>query len=128
VNGVAAWLLFGPPFCVIFYGVGCPNYYVPRQHVPSIIQATVPALPDLSFVLCVLIGDGDPNGDPEGSNPRDIRVRARGRGLWRISDAHYAYDPLHFVMFHPHGEPGWHSNITGATLAVVDELSSEDEQ
>jgi hypothetical protein len=27
-------------------------------------------------------------------------------GLWRISDLHPAYDPLHFVLFHPHGEPG----------------------
>jgi len=81
-------------------------------------------VPDLSFVLCVLISDDD----PEGSNPRDIRVRARGGGLWRINDAHCAYDPLHFVLFHPHGEPDWHPNITGATLTVVDELSSEDEQ
>jgi len=72
----------------------------------------------------VLLGDGD----VEGNNPRDIRVRARGGGLWRISNAHYAYDPLHFVLFHPHGEPDWHPNITGATLVVVDELSSEDEQ
>jgi hypothetical protein len=85
-------------------------------------------VPDLSSLLCLLIGDGDPDGDPEGSNPRDIRVRARGGGLWRISDAHYAYDPLHFVLFHSHGEPGWHPNITGATPVVVDGLSSEDEQ
>jgi hypothetical protein len=125
---VVSWLLFGPPFCAVFYGVGRPNCYVPRQHVPSIIQVTVPAVPDLSFVLCMLTGDGDPDGDPEGINPRDIRVWARGEGLWRISDAHCAYDPLHFVLFHPHGELGWHPNIIGATLAVVDELSSEDEQ
>ncbi len=124
MNGVATCLFFGAPFCAVFYGVGRPNCYVPRQHVPSIIQATVPTVPDLSFVLCVLIGDDD----PEGSNPRDIRVRARGGGLWKISDAHCAYDLLHFVLFHPHGEPGWHPNITGATFAVVDELSSEDEQ
>ncbi len=121
---MAACLLFGAPFCVIFDGVGRPNCYVPRQHVPSIIQAIVPAVPDLFFVLYVLTGDGD----PEGSNPRDIRVRARGGGLCRISDAHCAYDPLHFVLFHPHGEPGWHPNITGVTLVVVDVLSSEDEQ
>jgi hypothetical protein len=49
-------------------------------------------------------------------------------GLWRISDAHCAYDPLHFVIFHPHGELGWHPNIICATPAVVDGLSSEDEQ
>jgi len=78
-------------------------------------------VPDLSSFLCLFIGDGD-------SNLRDIRVRARGGGLWRISDAHYAYDPLHFVLFHSHGEPGWHPNIIGATPAVVDWLSSEDEQ
>jgi len=83
---------------------------------------------DLSSLLCLFIGDGDPDGDLEGSNSRDIRVRARGEGLWRISDAHYAYDPLHFVLFHPHGKPSWHLNITGATLVVVDGLSFEDEQ
>jgi len=76
----------------------------------------------------MLTNDGDLDGDPEGNNPRDIRVRARGGGLWRISDAHFAYDPLHFVLFHPHGELGWHPNIISATPAVVDGLSSEDEQ
>ncbi len=115
MNGEAAWLLFGAPFCAVFYGApfcvvfncdGRPNCYIPRQHVPSIIQATVSSVPDLSSLLCLLTGDGDPDGDPEGSNPRDIRVQARGGGLWRISDAHCAYDPLHFVLFHPHGEPG----------------------
>jgi hypothetical protein len=55
-------------------------------------------------------------------------VRARGGGLWRINDAHCAYDLLHFVLFHPHREPGWHPNIIGATPVVVDGLSSEDEQ
>ncbi len=80
----------------------------------------LPSSKQLSW-LCLLTCDGD-------SNPRDIRVRARGGGLWRINDAHCAYDPLHFVMFHPHGEPGWHPNITSATPAVMDGLSSEDEQ
>ncbi len=121
MNRVAAWLLFSAPFCVVFYGAGRPNSYVPRHHVPSIIQAIVSTMLDLSSLLCLLTGDGD-------SNPRDIRVRARGGGLWRISDAHCAYDPLHSVLFHLHGEPGWHPNITSATLAVVDGLSSEDEQ
>ncbi len=103
MNGVVACLLFGAPFCVVFNGVGRPNCYVPRQHVPSIIQATVLAVPDLSFVLYVLTGDSD----PEGSNPRDIRVRAKGEGLCRISDAHCAYDPLHFVLFnHTESPPG----------------------
>jgi len=121
VNGVAAWLLFGAPSCVVFYGARRSNSYILRQHVPSIIQVTVLAVPDLFSLLCLLTSDGD-------SNPRDIRVRARGGGLWRISDAHCAYDPLHFVLFHPHGEPGWHPNITCATLVVVDGLSSGDKQ
>jgi hypothetical protein len=125
VNGVVAWLLFGAPFCVVFYGASRHN---PRQHIPSIIQATVPTVPDLFSLLCLLIGDGGLDGDPEGSHPRDIKVRARGGGLWRISDAHYVHDPLHFVLFHPHGEPGWHSNIISVTPTVVDGLSSEDEQ
>ncbi len=64
---MVACLFFGAPFCAVFYGVGRPNCYVPRQHVLSIIQAIVPAVPDLSFVLCVLAGDGDPDGDLEGS-------------------------------------------------------------
>jgi hypothetical protein len=69
VNGVAVWLLFGAPFCAVFDGVGRPNCYVPRQHIPSTIQATVPTVPDLSSVLCLLTSDGDPDGDPKGSNP-----------------------------------------------------------
>jgi hypothetical protein len=110
VNGVVAWLFFGAPFCVVS------------------MVLTVPAVLDLSSLLCLLTGDGDPDGDPEGNNLRDIKVRARGGGLWRISDAHCAYDPLHFVLFHPHGEPGWHPNITSVTPAVVNGLSSKDEQ
>jgi hypothetical protein len=54
VNGVAAWLFFGAPFCVVFYGDGRPNCYVPPQHIPSIIQATVLAVLDLSSLLCLL--------------------------------------------------------------------------
>jgi len=94
------------PILCFFYGASPPNYYVLPQHIPSIIQAIVLVMPDLSSLLCLLTGDGDPDGDLEGNNPRDIRVRAKGGGLWRISDAHFAYDPLYFVLFHPHGEPG----------------------
>jgi hypothetical protein len=32
---------------------------------------------------------------------------------------HPAYDPLHFVLFHPHGEPGWHPGMTHAPVAPV---------
>ncbi len=46
-------------------------------------------------------------------------MRARGGGLWRISDLHPAYDPLHFVLFHPHGEPGWQPGMPHAPVAPV---------
>jgi len=46
-------------------------------------------------------------------------VRARGGELWRISDLHPAYDPLHFVLFHPHGEPGWQPGMPHAPVAPV---------
>jgi hypothetical protein len=62
------------------------------------------------FYSC--IGDGD-----KLVTGRDIRVRARGGRLWRISDLHLAYDPLHFVLFHPHGELGWQPCMPHATVA-----------
>ncbi len=103
---MAAWLLFMLFFMVL------------AVLIVTFLDSTFLAVPDLSSLLCLLTCDGDPNGDPEGSNPRDIRVRAKGEGLWRISDAHCAYDPLHFVLFHPHGEPDWHPNIIGLPLRL----------
>jgi hypothetical protein len=56
----------------------------------------------------------------EGPAERSIHVRARNPadaaddGLVRISELHPAYDPLHFVLLHPRGEPGWQPNIMGA--------------
>ncbi len=44
-------------------------------------------------------------------------MRARGDELWRISDLHPAYDPLHFVLFHPHGELGWQPCMPHAVVA-----------
>ncbi len=46
-------------------------------------------------------------------------MRARDGKLWRISDLHLAYDPLHFVLFHPHGELGWQPGMPHATVAPV---------
>ena len=48
---------------------------------------------------------------------RSIQIRARGiqndptHGLQFINDYHGNYDSLHFVLFHPQGEFGWHPNI-----------------
>ncbi len=46
-------------------------------------------------------------------------MRAHGDGLWRINDLHPTYDPLHFVLFHPHGEPGWQPGMPNAVVAPV---------
>ncbi len=48
--------------------------------IATFLDSTFLTVPDLSSLLCLLIGDGDPDGDPEGNNPQDIRVRAKGRG------------------------------------------------
>jgi hypothetical protein len=55
-------------------------------------------------------------------------VRARGGGLWKISDLHPAYDPLHYVSFHPHGEPGWQLGMPHAAVAPVRRRAVSDEE
>jgi len=55
-------------------------------------------------------------------------MRARGDGLWRISDLHLAYDPLHFVLFHAHGEPGWQPGTPHAVVASVRRRAAGDEE
>ena len=34
-------------------------------------------------------------------------VLYRDGGLQRISENHRSYDPLHYVLLHPHGTEGW---------------------
>lgn len=48
-----------------------------------------------------------PDSDTLNKGPRDIVLRMRGGGVQRLSDLNRAYDPLHFVLMHPRGEPGW---------------------
>ncbi len=55
-------------------------------------------------------------------------MRARGGGLWRISDTHPAYDSLHFVLFHPHGEPGWEMNMAHAAVQPAGARDASDEE
>jgi hypothetical protein len=51
-----------------------------------------------------------PGVETEGQQ-RQIRIRYRASGdsgdFVFISDLNPAFDPLHFVLFHPRGEPGW---------------------
>jgi hypothetical protein len=55
-------------------------------------------------------------------------VRACGGELWRINDLHPAYDSLHFVLFHPHGEPGWQPGMPHAAVAFVLRQAASDEE
>lgn len=53
---------------------------------------------------------------PDGEDPdvhyRDTRVPYRApHGVYRISDLHKSYDPLHFPLLFPYGEDGWHPDI-----------------
>ncbi|KAH9540622.1 hypothetical protein CY35_14G015100 [Sphagnum magellanicum] len=70
-----------------------------------------PTAPEMAGLL---LGDGD-----ELVTGRDIRVHARDGGLWRISDLHPTYDPLHFVLFHPHGKADWQSGMPHAVVAPI---------
>jgi hypothetical protein len=51
-----------------------------------------------------------PDG-PERNAPRDVVVHLQGGGLHFINPNHPMYDPLHFVLFHTQGPPGWHPDI-----------------
>ncbi|KAJ8453935.1 hypothetical protein ONZ45_g19505 [Pleurotus djamor] len=42
---------------------------------------------------------------------RDIVLHQKGGGLRRISEGHPAYLPLHYVLFFPYGEHGWHNGL-----------------
>ncbi len=55
-------------------------------------------------------------------------MRACGGGLWRISDLHLAYNPLHFVLFHPHGEPGWQPNMPRVIVTPVRRQATSGEE
>ena len=54
----------------------------------------------------ILPGDGDIHTDP-----RDIVIRKQGGGLQRISELSPLYQPLHYVLLFPYGEPGWHNGM-----------------
>ena len=43
--------------------------------------------------------------EPHGQ--RDIVLHRRDGHLERISENHRSYDPLHYVLLHPHGTDGW---------------------
>ena len=42
---------------------------------------------------------------------RDIIIYMHGGGIRHISDQNASYDPLHFVLLFPRGDPGWEPDI-----------------
>lgn len=57
---------------------------------------------------------------------RDIVVQMRGGDLCHIKETHAAYDPLHFVLMFPHGDPGWHINIPRQPRPAAGPAQAED--
>jgi hypothetical protein len=51
------------------------------------------------------------SGSSESSSGRDIVLHTRNGSLQRINDLNGAYDPLHYILFFPNGDAGFHLNI-----------------
>lgn len=64
-------------------------------------------VPTVDEIAAIVPGDGAQNTRAE----RDIILRLKGGGLRRISNLHPAYLSLHYVLFFPRGEDGWHLDI-----------------
>ena len=64
-------------------------------------------LPTVEEIAAIVPGDGSQAVRVD----RDIVLCLQGGGLRRISNLHPSYLPLHYVLFFPHGEQGWHLDI-----------------
>jgi len=60
-------------------------------------------LPTVSEIAAVIPRDG-----AHATESRDIVLHRRSGPLHRISDGHRSYACLHYVLFFPYGEDGWH--------------------
>ena len=78
-----------------------------RLHLQQAADARRYNLPTVEEIAAVVPGDGSENVRAH----RDIILRLQGGGLRRISNLHPSYLPLHYVLFFPHGEEGWHLDI-----------------
>ena len=78
-----------------------------RLHLQQAADARRYNLPTVEKIAVVVPGDGLENVKMD----HDIILRLQGGGLCWISNLHPLYLPLHYVLFFPHGEEGWHLNI-----------------
>lgn len=60
-------------------------------------------MPTVSEIAAIVPGDGT-----QATDSRDIILHRRTGPLQRISDGHRSYASLHYVLFFPYGEDGWH--------------------
>lgn len=65
--------------------------------------------PTANEVAGLMPGDGT-----EPTLGRNIKVQTTAGAPVFISETNGAYDPLHFVLLHPRGEPGYHKKIPAA--------------
>ena len=79
-----------------------------RIHLQQDADARRYNLPTVDEIAAVVPGDGSQHIKAY----RDIIVCLQGGGLRRISNLHPSYLPLHYVLFFPHGEEGWHLEIS----------------
>lgn len=65
-------------------------------------------LPTANEIAVIIPGDGTQIWDS-----RDILLRRRddGHSRHRIKDSHPSYSSLHYVLFFPYGEDGWHWDL-----------------
>ena len=63
-----------------------------------------------------------PGTEDEEVRGREVRVTMRAiagnAGMRHITVSHPAYDPLHFVLFYPNGEAGWHWDMKKVRFAL----------
>ena len=63
-------------------------------------------LPTVGEIAAVIPGDGS-----QATDSRDIVLHRRNGPLQRISEGHRSYACLHYVLFFPYGEDGWHWDL-----------------
>ena len=77
-----------------------------RLHLQQDADARRYNLPTVKEIAAVVPDDGSQHVRAD----CDIVVRLQGGGLRHISNLHPSYPSLHYVLFFPHGEEGWHLN------------------
>ena len=78
-----------------------------RIHLQQGADARRYNLPTVEEIAAIVLGDGSQATGVD----HDIIVHLQGGGLCCISNLHPFYLPLHYVLFFPRGEEGWHLNI-----------------